>query len=399
MKIKGYIKLFCIVCALAISLSACLPRPANNGVSNEGGEYTEKEFTPAVDNGKDSELGSEYREIFALVEAGEGITLATDADFNYKDVEGGVKITKYIGNYEGENGYLILAIPETIGDKRVVSIGKEAFAIASKLDGVIIPDGVRTIESLCFYGCNYLKYVKIGSGLETVGDYAFSMCNRLFEIDLSTVESSGLGALTRCESINTVKLSFIGGTVDKNTYLGYIFGASNSDFNSEYIPTSLRNIILSDECKSIPDLAFYGCENLTFVIIPDSVESIGIRAFYKCRSLTEIKLGNGVRTVGDDAFFGCDSLKSATLGASLEGLGMQAFFGCSTLENISLSAKLDEIKSSTFYGCRSLKTIDLLNVRVIGEDAFYGCDMLTPPDTSRVETIAQGNGSLRSSEQ
>ena len=77
---------------------------------------------------------------------------------------------------------------------------------------------------------------------------------------------------------------------------------------------------------------------------------------------------------------------------------MQAFFGCSALEDISLSAKLSEIKSSTFYGCRSLKTIDLLNVRVIGKDAFYGCDALTPPDTSRVETIAQGNGSLRSSE-
>ncbi len=398
MNTKGYIKLFSLITALVISLSSCLPRPANNGVANVGGEYTDKEFAPAIDNGKDSELGSEYIEISALVERGEGITLATDSDFNYMEADGGVQITKYIGTYEGEGEYLILAIPETIDGKSVVSVGKEAFAIASKLDGVIIPDSVKTLESLAFYGCNYLKYVKIGSGVESVGDYAFSMCAKLFSIDLSGVDSIGLGALTRCESINTVKLSFVGGKADENRYLGYVFGASNSDFNSEYVPASLRNIILSDECKSIPDLAFYGCENLTSVVIPDSVESIGIRAFYKCRSLTEIIVGNGAKSIGDDAFFGCDGLKSATLGASLESLGMQAFFGCSALEKITLPAMLSELKSSTFYGCQSLKTIDLANVRIIGKDAFYGCDSMTPPDISRVEHIAEGNDGLKSSE-
>ena len=375
-------------------LSACLAKPQDNNVADA--EETTQKFTPATDNGESSEVGKKYSTLSALVESGETVITATDSDFEYKEISGGVKITKYKGEYKSDakEDYIILSIPETIGGKSVVSIGKEAFAIVAHLDAVIIPDSVTEIESMAFYGCNYLTYVRLGENTKTIGEYAFAMCPSLYNIDLTNVESIELGAFIGCDSINTVTLSFIGGGSDESAYLGYIFGATGVEFNKEFVPNSLRNVILSDKVSKIPDLAFYNCQYVTSVDIPDSVISIGVRAFYKCRSLVEIDTGNGIKTIADDAFFGCDSLKLIKLGASLEDLGMQSFFGCTALEKVELPETLSEIKASTFYGCTALKEIDLANVKTVGKDAFGECEALTPPDISHVESIADGNDKL-----
>ena len=395
MKTCKTIKLFCVIVALSICLSACLAKPGGTDNTFSDDTVTDS-FTPAVDNADSSELGKKYNEIQSLIASGEKLIFATETDFICADVSGGVEITDYIGAYksEYESDYIILVIPEKIGDKSVVSIGKEAFAIVAHLDAVVIPDSVTTIDSLAFYGCNYLKYVQLGKSVRTIGDYAFSMCPSLFNVDLSTVDGIGLGALIGCQSINSITLPFVGGGSEENAFLGYIFGATDVELNAEFVPDSLRSVILTDRCKVISDFAFYNCKNIMSVIISDSVESIGVRAFGKCRSIIDINVGGGVKTIADDAFFGCDSLKSIKLGSALESLGMQAFFGCTALEKIEIPATLSEIKASTFYGCAALKEIDLANIKTIGKDAFGGCDLLTPPDISRVENIAEGNDNL-----
>ena len=394
MSLRTKIRILCLAVGAVTCLSACLPKPQNSGIADYE-EITEV-FTPATDNGENGEIGQKYSALSALVASGETVIAATDADFEYKEISGGVKITKYTGEYKSEekDDYIILSIPETIEGKSVVSIGKEAFNIVAHLDAVIIPDSVTKIESMAFYGCNYLTYVSLGENTKTIGEYAFAMCPSLYSIDLSSVESIELGAFIGCDSMNTVTLSFIGGGSDESAYLGYIFGATGVEFNKEFVPDSLRNIILSDKVSKISDLAFYNCQYITAVVIPDSVTSIGVRAFYKCRSLVEIDTGNGVKTIADDAFFGCDSLKSIKLGAALENLGMQAFLGCTVLEKVELPETLSEIKVSTFYGCTALKEVDLANVKTVGKDAFGRCEALTPPDISRVESIAEGNDKL-----
>ena len=394
MSLKRKIQFLCLVAAVALCLSACLSRPQNNDATD--GEEAATEFTPATDKGESGEIGQKYGTLSSLVAGGEKLTVATATDFEYKEVSGGVQITKYTGGYKSESkdDYIILLIPEAIDGKSVVSIGKEAFAIVAHLDAVIIPDSVTEIENLAFYGCSYLTYVKLGESTKNIGEYAFAMCPSLYNIDLSAAESIGLGAFIGCSSINTVTLSFVGGTSQENSYLGYIFGASGVEFNKDFVPESLRKVILNDKATKIPDLAFYNCQYITSVTIPDSVTSIGVRAFYKCRSVVELDTGNGVKTIADDAFFGCDGLKSIRLSSSLESLGMQAFFTCTALEKIEIPETLSEIKASTFYSCKALEEITLANVKTIGKDAFGGCDSLKAPDVSRVENIAEGNDDL-----
>lgn len=396
---KAKIQILCLVFTVTLCLSACLPKPQDSGVV--GDEATTDAFTPATDNGKSSEIGQKHSALSELVESGEKVIVALDTDFEYKDVSGGVKITKYKGEYKSEekDDYIVLSIPDKIDGKSVVSIGKEAFAIVAHLDAIIIPDSVTEIETLAFYGCSYLTYVQLGQNTKSIGDYAFAMCPSVYNVDLSLAESIGFGAFVGCASLNTLTLSFVGGASEENDYLGYIFGASGVEFNKDFVPNSLRNVILNDKATKISDLAFYNCQYITSVTISDSVTSIGVRAFYKCRSIVEIDMGNSVKTISDDAFFGCDSLKSIKLSSSLESLGMQSFFGCTALESVNIPTKLTEIQASTFYGCASLKNIDLANVKTIGKDAFGRCEALTPPDISRVENIAEGNDKLYKSEE
>ena len=394
MSLKTKIKILCFVAALLLSLSSCIPKPQfGDAVESES---TSQVFNPATDDGGSSDIGKKYGAVAELVESGEKLTVAVDTDFEYEVVADGVKITKYTGAYKSESAddYIILIIPETIAGKSVVSIGKEAFAIVAHLDAIVIPNSVTVIENLAFYGCSYLTYVKFGDRAKQIGDYSFAMCPSLYNVDISSADKIGIGAFIGCDSLNTITLPFVGGGSEDNSYLGYIFGASSVEFNKEFVPGSLRKIILNDKVTNIPDLAFYKCQYITSVVIPDSVLSIGVRAFYKCRSIVEIDTGSGVKTIADDAFFGCDNLKSIKLGSALESLGMQAFFGCADLESVNIPANLTEIKASTFYGCTSLKGIDLANVKAIGKDAFGGCEDLIPPDILRVENIAEGNDNL-----
>ena len=315
---------------LVFSLSACLEKPSED---IEGGENAPviDDFTPA-NNDENIELKMPEGEIVSSAEL-----------LEYEETDGGIKITKYSGECE------IFAIPDEIDGKAVVAIGKEAFAANRWLTAIVLPDSVKTVESLAFYGCTNLCYVDLGDGAKTVESYAFSSCPSLYGIDLSSCESIGIGSLFGCNSIKLVKLSFVGGTRDENNYLGYIFGAETLEHNGEMVPDSLRKIILADTCTTIPDIAFANCKYITSVTIPDSVESIGVRAFYRCRSLTEIDTGNGVKAISDDAFFGCDNLRSVKLGEAVESIGMQAFFGCRSLESINADG-VASIGSYAFYG-------------------------------------------------
>lgn len=69
-------------------------------------------------------------------------------DFEYDTAEGGIKITKYLGN----GGYV--KIPDTIDGKTVVEINADAFDGCVGLIGIFIPAKLTTISYL---GRNYLE--------------------------------------------------------------------------------------------------------------------------------------------------------------------------------------------------------------------------------------------------
>ena len=298
----------------------------------------------------------------------------------------------------------------------ITEIGGNAFAGYAGTS-ITIPDSVTSIGSYAFSGCTSLTPITIPNGVTSIGDYAFSGCtaeiiwgdaptiaaisSKAFSgykgtnlIIPDSVEQIARGALQNLP-LESITIPFVGATKDgaSNAHFGYIFGASSYSSNGNYVPTLLKEVIITGG-TSIGEYAFRNCTSLTSVTIPDSVTSIGYYAFRNCTSLTSITIPDSVTSIGYYAFNGCTALESITIpfvGATKDGTSDTHFgyiFGAQDHydRNDDVPASLKEviitggasIGDEAFYGCNSLTSVTIPDsVTSIGDYAFYSCDSLT----------------------
>ena len=235
-------------------------------------------------------------------------------------------------NESGNSSY----IPDAL--KTVVITGGSfvddyAFEACNSLMSITLPDSIKSIGAWAFSFCNSLERVTIGDGVANIGEYAFYSCNAL----------------------ESMILPFVGATRDgtENTYFGYIFGASSYNFNSYFVPNSLKTLIITGG-SSIDDYAFYNCNSLQSITIPESVTDIGGNAFYDCKSLRSVMFGSGVTSIGENAFYNCDSMLSVTLPDNVTSIGEKAFQSCDSLTAVTLGNSISYIGDGAFFGCYKL---------------------------------------------
>ena len=267
---------------------------------------------------------------------------------------------------------------------------------------IIIPDSVTSIGSSAFSGCSGLTSIIIPESVTSIGDDVFYDC-------------SGLTSIT---------IPFVGGKADGSgeTYFGYIFGAYSYNYNDNYVPASLKEVIITGG-TSIENSAFYGCSGLTSIIIPNSVTRIGYDAFSGCSNLIKIEtdaenpnyfsqngilysrkntefvhipaklqgditIADGIVTIFDNAFSGRSGLTSVIIPDSVTSIGSGAFEGCSGLTSIivkegnikyhSSGNCLIETETQTLIlGCQNSIIPNDGSVTSIGYMAFYDCSGLT----------------------
>ncbi|KAB2829430.1 MAG: leucine-rich repeat domain-containing protein [Paludibacter sp.] len=83
---------------------------------------------------------------------------------------------------------------------------------------------------------------------------------------------------------------------------------NSSAFESK---TSLVEVVLPSNLKSIDEYAFYNCNNLKSINLPDSLELIKYSAFYQCYELsTNLVIPPKVRSIDNYAFYKCSKLSS-----------------------------------------------------------------------------------------
>lgn len=124
----------------------------------------------------------------------------------------------------------------------VTTIAPCAFSSCTGLTGVTIPDSVRTIGKLAFYGTG-LSTLTVPGSVTSIGESAFAKCQQLTSVVLSSgVTSTGRYGFDGC--------------------------------------VSLSSVILPDTLTKIDYCAFWGCTALKSIEIPDSVTSVGQYAFH-----------------------------------------------------------------------------------------------------------------------
>ena len=135
-----------------------------------------------------------------------------------EDADGNLVLMKYLGNDD------IVAIPEQINGKKIVTINQYSFGNNASVLGIRIPDTVRVIGDFSCGLATNLQCVVFGAGVEEVGASAFQGCKALAEV------------------------------------------------------------IMNDGVKVIKGNAFASCKSLRSIILPESIETIETAAFYSMSS-------------------------------------------------------------------------------------------------------------------
>ena len=304
-----------------------------------------------------------------------------------KEIDGGIiYYDKWVIGHE--DGITTATIREgTLG------IVAQAFYNCSSLTSVTIPNSVTSIGDKAFYGCSGLTTVTIPDSVTSIGERAFYDCTGLTSITIpNSVTSIGYGAFEGCDALESITLPFVGATKDgtEDTLFGYIFGAYDYYNNDNYVPTSLKEVIITGG-MSIGVRAFYGCSGLTSVTMRDGVTSIGSSAFYGCSGLTYVTIPGSVTSIGSSAFSGCDSLVSVyytgdiASWCDITGLdnvmssGRVLYIDGSKVEGeLVIPDGVTNIENYAFENCDGLTSITIPDsVASIGNYAFRNCTALT----------------------
>lgn len=246
-------------------------------------------------------------------------------------------------------------------ESNLKTIGNGAFGFTD-LTTITLPDSVETIGDNAFSNCDKLTSVNIPDNVTTIGNGAFQNTAITSVAIPGSVKTIGQYAFENCTSLATLELGSGIQTIDVWAFRDC---------------TSLTSVSIPDSVKTIGSSAFNGCTSLKTLTLGSGVETIGNNAFQGCNLLTDFALPSGLKSIGDNAFNGCAALTKVDMPDSVTYLGAGAYQNCTGLTSATLSEKLSEMNNSVFAGCTGLTTATLPDlINNIGNYLFQGCSKL-----------------------
>ena len=217
-----------------------------------------------------------------------------------------------------------------------------------------------------------------GKPVTTIGEMAFSSTSATTIIVPESVTSIGRWAFQNNKSLVSLTLPFIGNTKDgtKYTHFGYIFGTDSASGNDQYMPLSLKEVIITGD-SPIDSFAFKYCHTIERIIILGNITTIKKYTFEQCFDLVEVQLPESVTIIEEHAFSNCESLKNIILPSKLTSICEYAFSNCSSLESLVIPNTVTNLERNAFSGCRSLTSVNIPNkITVLYNGVFVNCTSL-----------------------
>ena len=273
----------------------------------------------------------------------------THDNITYVYASGGTTATLIKSNTTDADLVIPSVVPGTT--MKVTTIDKSAFNSNSSLVNLTIPEGVVTIGMYAFQKCSNLKTVVLPSTLTSIGDYAFDQCKKietmasgiptakLFVIS-ENVFSSEIWPTTAVYvpigAASTYKAKD-GWKKFTNYYEGERSQITINQLTYDYL-TGAKTATLIGTTSEDNDVTIPG----TFLIGEDTytVTAIANSAFKGKTSLVNLKISGNVKTIGTYAFQGCSNLKKIEFPSTLTSIGEKAFDGCKNITHICSLVKV-----------------------------------------------------------
>ena len=242
----------------------------------------------------------------------------------------------------------------------VEEIGENAFSFTKKLKTLVLDGAIKRVKDSAFYGSNGIKRVYISKTVEEIGSDAFTACESLIDITVSS-ENKNYKSVAGClynknlttliqyplakrqktfKVLSTVENIFVRAflklknvsrfTVEKGNKN---YKAKNGNLYSKNLKTIIRYAVGKAEkvltvdkfITNIGDFAYESANNLTSVTILNNVKSVSFGAFLECKNLKSVTITEGVKKIGKIAFAFCDSLEVGIIPNSVEYIESDAF--------------------------------------------------------------------------
>jgi len=276
----------------------------------------------------------------------------------------------------------------------VTSIGDFAFSYCQKLTSVTIPNSVTRVGYFVFDECS-------GITVPVYNDHVFAYMPTSYSGAYTIpdgIESIAGGAFSHCEQLTSVTIPnsvtyvgasvFVGTRITTPVYNDHVFAYLPHSYSGAYT--------VPDGIESIASEAFFYCQHLTSVTIPNSVTNVGDFAFDQVGITAPVYndyvfaymptsysngtyiIPDGIESIAGGAFFYCNQFTSIILPNSVTNIGNYAFAECNRLTSITIPNRATTIGNAAFAVCRQLTSVTIpSSVVYIGDGAFDGCTGLT----------------------
>ena len=362
-------------------------------------------------------------------------------------IERNTKILDYTGNqydygifdndYRLDN-YNLFNKANIICDKDFIVDGDKLISYKGKDRYVVIPEGIKELESCCFWDNQYIEEVVLPESLINLGGDTFYNCKNLRSIKITkNVSKMGNNPFAGCPLLELE---------NNSKYFYYLNGGLFTDDMSKMIYYSIKHTakeyIIPKNVKMICKHTFYLCDNLESITLPRSLKKMENNPFsgctnlhiinnsysYKiiddviydkymtcvCGCLTSIKTDclvlRPVKRINRNSFWNCKGIKKIILPETLEDIGYNPFVGCSNIEfesksnsfivvdgilynkdmskliccpskyavgDVHIPDSVLKLEPGAFSGCDLMTNINLHNVNVVSKSCFTNCNSLT----------------------
>lgn len=229
-------------------------------------------------------------------------------------------------------------------------IGTGAFAAATALTSISLPDSVVSIGRSAFEDCVSLTSIVVPASVQTMDREVFFGCSELMSVTFSGKDKATVkgmenyswalpsGCVVHCTDGDIV--------IGAETVVQYRSGLTRTldiegqlEYNSIPSVVYVKEVVVGSAVTSIGEGTFERCHDLTDATIPGSVKTVGDAAFLDCVALSGLVICEGVETIEGSAFTNCKVLNNITIPSSVQNIGEDAFFSCEALYSVTFAGK------------------------------------------------------------